>query len=52
MANSDYNKQKNKNMQEKSFATCFDKNCETSAELLMTLVSGNPSICNFDISNL
>ena len=26
-------------MQEKSFATCFDKNCEEFAELLMTLVS-------------
>lgn len=33
-------------MQEKSFATCFDKNCEEFAELLMTLVSENPSICN------
>lgn len=35
-------------MQEKSFATCFDKNCEEFAELLMTLVSENPSICNIN----
>lgn len=35
-------------MQEKSFATCFDKNCEEFAELLMTLVSDNPSICNIN----
>ncbi len=37
-----------KNMQEKSFATCFDKNCEEFAELVMTLVSENPSICNIN----
>lgn len=36
-------------MQEKSFATCFDKNCEEFAELLMTLVSDNPSICNINL---
>lgn len=35
-------------MQEKSFATCFDKNCEEFAELLMTLVSENPTICNIN----
>ena len=30
----------------KSFATCYDKDCEDFAELLMTLVSENTSICN------
>lgn len=36
-------------MQENSFATCFDKNYEEFAELLMTLVSENPSICNIHL---
>lgn len=33
---------------EKSFVTCFDKDCEDFAEVLMTLMSENPSICNIN----
>lgn len=36
------------NIFEKSFATCYDKDCEKFAEVLMTLVSENPSICNIN----
>ena len=35
-------------MSKKSFATCYDKNCEKYAAMLMTLVSKNKSICNID----
>ena len=36
---------------EKSFVTCFDKDCEDFAEVLMTLVSANPSIRNINQKN-
>lgn len=36
---------------EKSFVTCYDKDCEDFAELLMTLVSENPSLCNVNQKN-
>lgn len=35
----------------KSFVTCFDKDCEKFAEVLMTLVSENPSIRNINQKN-
>lgn len=35
----------------KSFVTCFDKDCEEFAEVLMTLVSENPSIRNINQKN-
>lgn len=31
---------------EKSFVTCFDKDCEEYAEILMTLVSADKTLCN------
>ena len=37
-------------MVEKSFATCFDKDCEEYANTLMTLVSKDKSICNIKTS--
>ena len=37
-------------MTEKSFATCFDKDCEQYAEILMTLVSKDEKICNIKTS--
>lgn len=36
-------------MRERSFVTCFDKDCEMYAEVLMTLISENESICNINI---
>lgn len=36
---------------EKSFVTCFDKDCEEFAEVLMILVSENPSIRNINQKN-
>lgn len=36
-------------MRERSFVTCFDKDCEEYAEVLMTLISENESICNINI---
>ena len=35
-------------MTEKSFVTCFDKDFKECAELLMTLISQNESICNIN----
>ena len=36
-------------MTEKSFVSCFDKNCEEYAETLMTLISENESIRNINL---
>ena len=37
-------------MADKQFATCFDKDCEQFAEILMTLVSNDDRICNIKTS--